>query len=123
MREGALLVVHTTVSPATARDLAEAGAGRAVAVVDAPVSGSAQDIADGRVTVMLVGAERDVERARAVVSAYGEPVLAVGPLGSAQRSEEHTSELPSLMRISYAVFCLKKKNNNREADTISTGAH
>src|SRR3546814_4103205 len=28
------------------------------------------------------------------------------------RSEEHTSELPSLMRISYAVFCLKKKNKN-----------
>src|SRR3546814_2493895 len=31
------------------------------------------------------------------------------PLGGAGRSEEHTSELPSLMRISYAVFCLKKK--------------
>src|SRR3546814_5530903 len=29
----------------------------------------------------------------------------------AQRSEEHTSELQSLMRISYAVFCLKKKKN------------
>src|SRR3546814_8169121 len=29
----------------------------------------------------------------------------------AARSEEHTSELQSLMRISYAVFCLKKKNN------------
>src|SRR3546814_5667073 len=29
--------------------------------------------------------------------------------GKAQRSEEHTSELQSLMRISYAVFCLKKK--------------
>src|SRR3546814_2196406 len=28
-----------------------------------------------------------------------------------ERSEEHTSELKSLMRISYAVFCLKKKNN------------
>src|SRR3546814_8174113 len=28
------------------------------------------------------------------------------------RSEEHTSELQSLMRISYAVFCLKKKNKN-----------
>src|SRR3546814_3060370 len=28
------------------------------------------------------------------------------------RSEEHTSELQSLMRISYAVFCLKKKNNH-----------
>src|SRR3546814_2041600 len=30
---------------------------------------------------------------------------------SSMRSEEHTSELQSLMRISYAVFCLKKKNN------------
>src|SRR3546814_2238633 len=30
----------------------------------------------------------------------------------AARSEEHTSELQSLMRISYAVFCLKKKKNN-----------
>src|SRR3546814_6275266 len=31
-----------------------------------------------------------------------------------QRSEEHTSELQSLMRISYAVFCLKKKNKKNE---------
>src|SRR3546814_6260392 len=31
----------------------------------------------------------------------------------AVRSEEHTSELQSLMRISYAVFCLKKKNNHK----------
>src|SRR3546814_7249522 len=31
------------------------------------------------------------------------------------RSEEHTSELQSLMRISYAVFCLKKKNNYEQA--------
>src|SRR3546814_5397107 len=30
------------------------------------------------------------------------------------RSEEHTSELQSLMRISYAVFCLKKKNHTRQ---------
>src|SRR3546814_10727488 len=32
-----------------------------------------------------------------------------------RRSEEHTSELQSLMRISYAVFCLKKKTNNKKA--------
>src|SRR3546814_5530878 len=31
-----------------------------------------------------------------------------------QRSEEHTSELQSLMRISYAVFCLQKKNINQQ---------
>src|SRR3546814_9426485 len=34
-----------------------------------------------------------------------------------ERSEEHTSELQSLMRISYAVFCLKKKKKNTEIDT------
>src|SRR3546814_10215668 len=33
------------------------------------------------------------------------------------RSEEHTSELQSLMRISYAVFCLKKKNNKKYSNT------
>src|SRR3546814_3114503 len=34
------------------------------------------------------------------------------------RSEEHTSELQSLMRISYAVFCLKKKKKNTNTSTI-----
>src|SRR3546814_5936283 len=33
------------------------------------------------------------------------------PVGVVQRSEEHTSELQSLMRISYAVLCLKQKNS------------
>src|SRR3546814_8295419 len=36
------------------------------------------------------------------------------------RSEEHTSELQSLMRISYAVFCLKKKNKQNELDKNKT---
>src|SRR3546814_11544600 len=34
-----------------------------------------------------------------------------------RRSEEHTSELKSLLRISYAVFCLKKKKNNKPTKT------
>src|SRR3546814_1967272 len=34
------------------------------------------------------------------------------------RSEEHTSELQSLMRISYAVFCLKKKNHKHKKRTL-----
>src|SRR3546814_1298431 len=38
-----------------------------------------------------------------------------GP-GRRVRSEEHTSELQSLMRISYAVFCLKKKKNHIDED-------
>src|SRR3546814_8489696 len=41
---------------------------------------------------------------------------AVGRAGADPRSEEHTSELQSLMRISYAVFCLKKKRNKDKQD-------
>src|SRR3546814_4479369 len=40
------------------------------------------------------------------------PNWVMGAKISVDRSEEHTSELQSLMRISYAVFCLKKKRNN-----------
>src|SRR3546814_2299045 len=46
------------------------------------------------------------------------------PAGACDRSEEHTSELQSLMRISYAVFCLKKKKKTqhptRETQTFLT---
>src|SRR3546814_7629292 len=40
------------------------------------------------------------------------------PKRSPRRSEEHTSELQSLMRISYAVFCLKKKKHIEEATNL-----
>src|SRR3546814_4939214 len=43
------------------------------------------------------------------------PVAVIGA-----RSEEHTSELQSLMRISYAVYCLKKKMREYELDTSTT---
>src|SRR3546814_10549113 len=40
-----------------------------------------------------------------------------------ERSEEHTSELQSLMRISYAVFCLKKKKKNSQTNTLLKHIH
>src|SRR3546814_8628824 len=44
-------------------------------------------------------------------------------LGKRKRSEEHTSELQSLMRISYAVFCLKKKKNKTYNKAIKQDKH
>src|SRR3546814_8166349 len=48
------------------------------------------------------------------------PALAITTFETIARSEEHTSELQSLMRISYAVFCLKKKKNTKQQRTILT---
>src|SRR3546814_2591746 len=53
----------------------------------------------------------DAEKIR-LKTVEGERSPSIGDDDS-QRSEEHTSELQSLMRISYAVFCLKKKKNKK----------
>src|SRR3546814_4802217 len=67
------------------------------------------DLLQGRpphIEAALAVAEADVEDD----SAGGHPARGDRPRRP-MRSEEHTSELQSLMRISYAVFCLKKKKN------------
>lgn len=79
-----LFVLHTTGSPALVRRIAERGGPREVRVVDAPVSGTAEDILAGRLTVMVGGDEADVEAAVEVVAAYGDAILRTGTLGSAQ---------------------------------------
>src|SRR3546814_5550530 len=47
------------------------------------------------------------------------PPSGLGMMLAAPRSEEHTSELQSLMRISYAVFCLKTKNKQTTPEQVS----
>lgn len=77
----AVVVVHTTGSPRTV----EAIAARGARVVDAPVSGGPHDIAAGRLTLFVGGADDIVGRVRPVLASYGDPLLHVGPLGAGQR--------------------------------------
>src|SRR3546814_1841250 len=71
-------------------------------------------------TIAMIGAsdrpERDSNHVMAFLQQHGYRVLPVNPqiTGEHVRSEEHTSELQSLMRISYAVFCLKKKKTKKD---------
>src|SRR3546814_1783575 len=58
----------------------------------------------------------DAERLEAAAKATVFRVFMMSP--PPVRSEEHTSELQSLMRISYAVFCLKKKNNTPPKNSV-----
>src|SRR3546814_7675882 len=50
-------------------------------------------------------------------------ILAISVSLAGVRSEEHTSEFQSLMRISYAVFCLKKKNKQKTTKRITHTTH
>src|SRR3546814_8145387 len=61
------------------------------------------------VLILIALAHQSVRTHRAAPVELPTPGVAPAPQ-AAQRSEEHTSELQSLMRISYAVFCLQKKN-------------
>src|SRR3546814_9503060 len=77
--------------------------------------GSMREPAHERLAISDAPALQVSERAdRAKIEARARARLQGGAGGvPIKRSEEHTSELQSLMRISYAVFCLKKKKNNK----------
>src|SRR3546814_8324989 len=62
-----------------------------------------------------VRGDRRATQLEAVYDAESVARLALQAIAARQRSEEHTSELQSLMRISYAVFCLKKKKDTKSS--------
>src|SRR3546814_7053845 len=83
---------------------------------DTPVSALAANL-PSRHTASDRLQEMPVQLSRELLARFGrEPttLLALAGLGAQERSEEHTSELQSLMRISYAVFCLKKQNKQNK---------
>src|SRR3546814_2286458 len=89
-----------TVDPSSGDELAQRFAKRAGAVDD-------QDGFEGFELLKPTDADRSTWL---VVTRWRDEAAFDAWVSSPARSEEHTSELQSLMRISYAVFCLKKKN-------------
>jgi 3-hydroxyisobutyrate dehydrogenase-like beta-hydroxyacid dehydrogenase len=79
MGSGSTLVVHTTASPRTIEAIAARSND-----VDAPVSGGPHDIAAGKLTLFVGGADDTVARLRPILGCYGDPVLHVGPIGAGQ---------------------------------------
>src|SRR3546814_4949976 len=88
--------------------LGEPGRGRALGVGQVKFSG--QVLPDAKVVSYEIDIRRVMRGKLALVIADGRTLVD-------GRSEEHTSELQSLMRISYAVFCLQKKNTNKNTNT------
>jgi 3-hydroxyisobutyrate dehydrogenase-like beta-hydroxyacid dehydrogenase len=81
-KPGAVFVSHTTGTVSTLETLRNASPSGPV-VLDAPVSGTADDIAAGTLTVLIGGPNDAVASVTPVLAAYADPVVATGPLGSA----------------------------------------
>src|SRR5262245_61921458 len=83
-RPDTIVAVHSTVAPATCRELADEAARRDVTLLDVPVSGGRDVALAGNLAVAIGGDEDAAERCRPVFETYGDPVLHVGPVGAAQ---------------------------------------
>lgn len=83
-RPGTLVIDCSTISPARTRAFGERLAETGLALVDAPVSGGSEGAQKGTLTIMVGGADPDVERARPILEAMGRSVTHMGPLGAGQ---------------------------------------
>src|SRR5205085_2206967 len=81
---GLVCVDCSTIGPTATRAIGTRLAERGVAMVDAPVTGSAPRAQDGTLTIMAGGAPEDFERARPVLEAMGKLIVHAGPLGHGQ---------------------------------------
>jgi 3-hydroxyisobutyrate dehydrogenase-like beta-hydroxyacid dehydrogenase len=84
LREGAVLVDHTTASAELARELHAAGAAAGVGFVDAPVSGGQSGAENGVLTVMCGGEPEVFDRVAPIMQHYARAVTLMGPPGSGQ---------------------------------------
>jgi len=83
-KPGTLHVDCSTIRPDVATRLAAEGSAHGLAVVDAPVSGGESGAVEGSLSIMVGGAEADVERARPLLAAMGKTIVRVGAAGSGQ---------------------------------------
>lgn len=84
MKQGAILVDHTTASAVLARELAQACAKVGVGFLDAPVSGGQAGAENGKLTIMVGGAQETFDAAKDVLALYARAVTRMGPHGAGQ---------------------------------------
>ncbi|MEE2662158.1 MAG: NAD(P)-dependent oxidoreductase [Pseudomonadota bacterium] len=84
MKEGAVLVDHTTTSAMVARELGEIAKEKGLGFLDAPVSGGQAGAENGALTVMSGGDESTFNAAEKIINCYGKTVVRMGPVGAGQ---------------------------------------
>lgn len=81
---GRLCVDMSTIDPGMSRRVAERAKAKGVRFLDAPVSGAVPRAIEGTLTIMVGGDAKDLEEARAALSAMGSNIIHVGPVGSGE---------------------------------------
>jgi 2-hydroxy-3-oxopropionate reductase len=84
IRDGALLVDMSTISPVVTRELSEMVREKGASMLDAPVSGGDVGAIEGALSIMVGGTEEDFERARPLFDVMGKVATHVGPTGAGQ---------------------------------------
>jgi 2-hydroxy-3-oxopropionate reductase len=84
IKEGALVVDMSTISPVVTEELADKASERGASMLDAPVSGGDVGAINGTLSIMVGGGEEDFERALPLFEVMGETVIHVGPVGTGQ---------------------------------------
>ncbi|MBB3175792.1 3-hydroxyisobutyrate dehydrogenase [Variovorax sp. Sphag1AA] len=96
---GTLVIDSSTIAAATSRKVADAGAKRGVAVIDAPVSGGTGGAIAGTLTFMVGGSEADLERARPVLEKMGANIFHAGAAGAGQTAKICNNMLLGILMI------------------------
>ena len=87
IRDGAVLLDCSTVSPSAEKELAEALAGKSVEVVDAPLSGGAEGAKNGVCTAFVGGSETAFANAKPILEAFCKTITHLGPTGAGQAAK------------------------------------
>jgi len=96
---GTLVIDSSTIAAATSRKVAEAGAKRGVAVIDAPVSGGTGGAIAGTLTFMVGGSEAELERARPILEKMGANIFHAGAAGAGQTAKICNNMLLGILMI------------------------
>ncbi len=96
---GTLVIDSSTIAAATSRKVAEAGAAKGIAVIDAPVSGGTGGAIAGTLTFMVGGSEADLERARPVLEKMGANIFHAGAAGAGQTAKICNNMLLGILMI------------------------
>lgn len=121
LRDGQLIVDHSTISPAVTRDLAAQVGAQGVGWIDAPVSGGSEGASKGTLSTMVGGSTEALARVRPYLETYSTTITHVGPVGSGQlvKLVNQILVVGNQMAVSEALLFARRAGLDLEATLIA----